>query len=123
MTTCLITNIQDHTEISEGLYPGGSTGKTTRKNKGVPKTDHQYKLAQLTLGTHPDYCEAFARAVKPRDKSRWTMKIKNRLVWLDKQTRLYRDILGDTGEGIKHAGDIDMSLDNNLTSKWGMHSP
>jgi hypothetical protein len=37
-----------------------------------------------------------------------------------KDVHKYRDEMGETGAGIVHEEEIDMSLDNSLTSSWGM---
>jgi hypothetical protein len=39
---------------------------------------------------------------------------------MQKITKVHMDTMGQTGAGISHQDQIDMSLDNELTTKWGM---
>jgi hypothetical protein len=39
-----------------------------------------------------------------------------------KKVRHHKDAMGQTGEGISSRDQIDMSLDNAFTNKWGQYS-
>ncbi|KAJ6568130.1 hypothetical protein B0H10DRAFT_2355731, partial [Mycena sp. CBHHK59/15] len=44
-----------------------------------PKSDSQYKLATLLFAKHPEYKDAFTRAMKPKQKKSFYTKVKNKL--------------------------------------------
>jgi len=39
---------------------------------------------------------------------------------MQKMTKAHMDTMGQTGAGISHADEIDMSMNNEFTSKWGV---
>ena len=47
---------------------------------GNPKTEQQYKLAEILFKNHKKYGMAFTKAMTLVDKAAWTLKIKNRLM-------------------------------------------
>ena len=42
------------------------------------------------------------------------------IIRMQKITKVHMDTMGQTGAGISHEDQIDMSLNNELTTKWGM---
>ncbi|KAF8073402.1 hypothetical protein FPV67DRAFT_1666168 [Lyophyllum atratum] len=114
----LLTAITDSPEIKQGLFP--SPGNDTRHGKGKRKTDHQFALATVIFSQHPRYHAAFALANTPAAKAVWTRKIKNRLDTMVRTCRQYTREMGETGAGITQEDEIDMSLNNEFTNKWGL---
>ncbi|KAF8066555.1 hypothetical protein FPV67DRAFT_1383271, partial [Lyophyllum atratum] len=114
----LLTAISDSPEIKQGLFP--SPGNDTRHGKGKRKTDHQFALATVIFSQHPKYQAAFALANTPAAKAVWTRKIKNRLDTMVRTCRQYTKEMGETGAGITQEDEIDMSLSNEFTNKWGL---
>ncbi|KAF8158711.1 hypothetical protein BJ912DRAFT_866509, partial [Pholiota molesta] len=118
LTWALINTINDDAEIKQGLFP--SPGNDTRFGKGKPKSDHHWAIASSLFRDHPKYKETFSRATTPAQKATWATKIKNRLSALVKSCRGYTEEMGETGAGITREDEIDMSLTNSFTTKWGI---
>ncbi|KAJ6624125.1 hypothetical protein B0H10DRAFT_1943330 [Mycena sp. CBHHK59/15] len=90
----LITAIEDDPIIRSSLFPPiGST----KLSGGKPKSNLQYKLATLLFAKHPEYKDAFARAVKPKQKKSFYTKVKNKLKTMTKIAQGYIEEMGQTG--------------------------
>ncbi|KAF8234560.1 hypothetical protein L208DRAFT_1376813 [Tricholoma matsutake] len=73
--------------------------------------------AEKIFANHVIYGEAFNNTTTSAEKSAWTMKIKNRLKVLTKQTHEHIKEMGETGAGIQSAEDIYKGTE--LTKTWG----
>lgn len=74
----LVTALEDDNDIKQVLFPMPGE-KAALSVAGKPKTEQQYKLAEILFKNHEKYGTAFTKATTPVDKAAWTLKIKNRL--------------------------------------------
>jgi hypothetical protein len=72
----LITGIDDDADVRAGLFP--PPGSIKRKG-GLPKKHFQWLLAQICFEEHPQYSEAFKKAITPAQQKLWWGKIKNKV--------------------------------------------
>ncbi|KAJ6629708.1 hypothetical protein B0H10DRAFT_2184289 [Mycena sp. CBHHK59/15] len=107
-----IDGIQTRRRKEAFSHPPGSV----KRSDGKPKSDYQYLLAVKCFATHPKYMEAFSKAILPKDKAKWTNKIKNRLKVLTDKTRIHIKEMGQTGAGIvNEEGILPGTV---LTTRW-----
>ncbi|KAJ7661277.1 hypothetical protein DFH06DRAFT_1325590 [Mycena polygramma] len=114
LTWTMISAIEDDPLIRASLFP--PVGGGPKLTGGKPKSDYQFQLAKLLFADHPKYKDAFAKAVKAKEKKTWYLKIKNRQEFLTKRARLYIEEMGQTGAGLDSEKDIEPG--SALMTKW-----
>ncbi|KAF8224449.1 hypothetical protein L208DRAFT_1109004, partial [Tricholoma matsutake] len=114
----LITILEEHQAIRQGLFPVPGANVTISQGGSKPKTDYQWMLAQKLFENHEKYKDVSASVQMPADKANWQRKIKNHLKWMMQEVHKYHDMMGETGAGIMHEEDIDMECNNSLTQSW-----
>ena len=145
LSESLITIITDDQTIKQALFPSPGSNSSSSKGGGKPKTEFHWMICKLLFTNHSVYSEAFKKVElcnnakkKAALRRTWGNKIKNRLVKyvpysdssircltanglcrMIKITNAHKETMGQTGQGISHRDQIDMSLLNELTTKWG----
>jgi hypothetical protein len=79
----LISALEENETIKQVLFPMPGE-KATLNVAGKPKTEQQYRLAEILFKDHEKYGAAFSKVTTPVDKAAWTLKVKNcltRYVW------------------------------------------
>ncbi|KAJ7473230.1 hypothetical protein FB451DRAFT_1248800 [Mycena latifolia] len=123
MSESLITRIMEDKDIKRALYPPVGPNASTSKGGGKTKVSSHWQLAKNLLGDDPRYKDALAAVKTAKGRTaavRHTDSWRSRMAQL---TREYIDEMGQTGAGIRSRDDIDTSLQNTFTTKWGMYSP
>ncbi|KAJ7131795.1 hypothetical protein C8R43DRAFT_1239642 [Mycena crocata] len=118
LSLSLLTHIVENRDIKRSLYPPCGPNGSTVQGGGKPKVNAQWDLFVLTFGDDIKYKDAIAACTTPKLRLAYANKIKNRLSAMAKITRDLDKSMGETGAGIQHAADIDMSVTNAFTSKW-----
>ncbi|KAF8190955.1 hypothetical protein K438DRAFT_1970707 [Mycena galopus ATCC 62051] len=121
LTWTLITAIEDSEETRESLFPGIGGIK---RGGGLPKTHYYDQLAVTCFEEHPTYEESFAKAVTPKQKKAWRLKIKNRIKThvpffiLVEKAKDNIQAMGETGAGIETEDDVQPGTA--LRTKWDL---
>ncbi|KAF8958631.1 hypothetical protein BDZ97DRAFT_1761996 [Flammula alnicola] len=115
LTWKLINSILEDGEVKQGLFPAPGANLSLSKGGSKTKSDYHWTLANLVF---EDTSLGSLITAKDVDKKFWQLKIKNRLHALSKQTKEFIKEMGETGAGLNHADDVDMSMDSNITSCW-----
>ncbi|KJA25909.1 hypothetical protein HYPSUDRAFT_1067108, partial [Hypholoma sublateritium FD-334 SS-4] len=121
LSETLIAAITDDPDIKQGLFPGPGAHVSTAKGGGKRKSHWQRKLAEILFAEHPEFSAAYAHSQKQKSSKLqgiWGERVRNRISKMISITRGYIKEMGTTGEGIRSAEDIDMSLDNAFVNKW-----
>ncbi|KAF9441804.1 hypothetical protein P691DRAFT_765867 [Macrolepiota fuliginosa MF-IS2] len=125
LTWKLINCIQDDVTIKEELFPLPGSNKSVSKGGSKTKTDYHNDLALLVFENDPTYgpliegqvCK-LNRSLNRKKRMLWSQKIKNHLTQVVEAVKKARNQMGQTGEGIEQAEDVNMSLKNQLTNCW-----
>jgi len=144
LSETLITVITDDRKIKQALFPSPGSNVSGSKGGGKPKTEYHWMICQILFKDHPSYGKAFQKVLDCTETKKaaalrrlWGNKIKNRLVKyvrqfimqtcllthkvvrMQKIMKAHMDTMGQTGAGISHEDQIDMSKNNEFTTKWG----
>ncbi|KAJ7584580.1 hypothetical protein C8J56DRAFT_1054044 [Mycena floridula] len=127
LTWKLVSAIEEP-EIKPGLFP--SAGEDMLRSTSKNKQEYYGLLAKTLFADHELYGAAYTAAMAPgttaAQRKHWSSKIKNRIDKLVSDTHAHTTEMGQTGEGIERADEIDMSQNNQFTMKWAeieSHSP
>ncbi|KAM5539999.1 hypothetical protein V8D89_006331 [Ganoderma adspersum] len=119
LTWALITRINENAKIKRGLYPPPGPNPSTANGGGKPKSDFHAELARALFENHAKYGTQFEQAKSdPAKLSKWAGKIKNRMNTLEKKTRRYFDMMGQTGQGITREEEIAMSTNSSIKTTF-----
>ncbi|TCD62975.1 hypothetical protein EIP91_006182 [Steccherinum ochraceum] len=119
LTWTIIQLAQDDPQLKQAVFSEKGGNPSTAKGGGKKKTELYWQYAKALFKDHAVYGDYFdSTLTAAKERSPWIDKIKSRLDRIMKQTIVYRKELGQTGEGIKHADEIDMSQENDFTNKW-----
>ncbi|KAJ6543454.1 hypothetical protein DFH09DRAFT_1282503 [Mycena vulgaris] len=115
LTWSLVTAMEEDEAIRRGLFPPPGSVK---RSGAQPKKHFQWLLAQTLFAQHPQYAEAFSKALmgKAKDQKPWWCKIKNRVKILTDEARAHIDTMGQTGAGLEDADKIIEGTE--LHTKW-----
>ncbi|KAJ7108895.1 hypothetical protein C8R43DRAFT_962832 [Mycena crocata] len=105
----LLMHILENKDIKQALFPPCGPNASTTNGGGKKKIDAQWKLAFILLSKIEKYKEALAAVSTPKEKR------------MARITRACIEEMGGTGAGIQTAADIDMSVTNTFTTKWGAY--
>ncbi|KAJ3862654.1 hypothetical protein EV359DRAFT_65448 [Lentinula novae-zelandiae] len=104
----LLKEISDNPEIKQGLFPSPGTigrdedGNPITRSNSLPKSEYYFMLATAVFGNETSkYYAAFDLE---------SCVVKNYKKW--------KEIMGQTGEGLTLEDQIDMSLSNSFTTAW-----
>ncbi|KAJ7775672.1 hypothetical protein DFH07DRAFT_952065 [Mycena maculata] len=114
----LIALIMENKYIKQALYPPCGPNASTTNGGGKTKVNAQWQLSVLLLGDLPKYKEVIAACDTPKKQLGYANRIKNRMRMMAKITHGFNTEMGQTGAGIQHSSEIDMSITNQFTTKW-----
>ncbi|KAL0056819.1 hypothetical protein AAF712_016568 [Marasmius tenuissimus] len=122
LSEAIVSAIISNSVIKQVLYPSPGSNASTANGGGMKKTEAQQMVAEEVFGEHPVYKEAFTKAKTPKQKEKWSLRIKNRLVKMTKIVNKIKEEMGATGAGISRADDIDMNIPSAVTNAWTKYS-
>ncbi|KAE9397024.1 hypothetical protein BT96DRAFT_996205 [Gymnopus androsaceus JB14] len=127
LTDALLQELTDNPEIKQGIYPGPGTmlkdenRNAMTKSNSKPKSEYQFMLAEALFsneqhGYHTKFKTNVEEAV---GWLWWGNKVKTRLEYMQHKVMTAQALMGETGVGLTSEDQIDMSLENSLTTAWG----
>ncbi|KAJ3859797.1 hypothetical protein EV359DRAFT_86004 [Lentinula novae-zelandiae] len=121
----LLKEISDNPEIKQGLFPGPGTigrdedGNPITRSNSLLKSEYYFMLSTAVFGNETSkYYAAFdLESKEAAGRDLWTKQVKNNVEAVVKNYKKWKEIMGQTGEGLTSEDQIDMSLSNSFTTE------